>query len=198
MAIAAAAVLTISVVGYQVSHLRTSVASQDSYIAEISRETSSIVRVGLKDHVHCAVFRKFPDSPPTFEEMAAKLGPEYKDLLPAMEAQVPRGMKVVMAHKCRYQGRQYIHLVARDGRNMVSLVIAKRGEGEAFESDLRAVVNGAEGPLYSAGVRQYSIAGFETPDHLVYLVSDMNQNQNLRLMQAMTAQVRQILTHPQG
>ena len=187
MAIAAAAVLTIAVVGYQLNGLRNRMVSQDSYIADLSRETSSIIRVGLKDHVHCAVFRKFPDSPPTFEEMAAELGPEYKDLLPAMAAHVPTGMTVVMAHKCSYQGRQYIHLVARDGRNMISLVIAKRGEGEAFET-----------PFYSTSVRQYSVAGFETPEHLVYLVSDMNQNQNLQLMQAMTARIRQVLTEPQG
>jgi len=192
MAIAAAAVLTVSVVAYQFGHR---VTSPDSYLAEISEQTVPIVRVGLNDHVHCAVFRKFPDSPPSFEEMAARLGAEFADLIPAMERQIPSGMNVVMAHKCKYKGREYVHLIARDGRHLVSLVIANRGEGEAFESDLKAVVMGSE-PLYSASVRQFAIAGFETPRHLVYLISDLDREQNLNMMRAMTTPVRQALREP--
>jgi len=54
------------------------------------------MKVGLGDHVHCAVFRKFPKNPPTFEEMAAKLGPEYEGLLPLVKA---GDMQIVMAHR---------------------------------------------------------------------------------------------------
>ena len=194
LAVAAAIALAVSTAGYQVGHLRNSVSAQDEYIGKISGETAPIIRVGLKDHVHCAVFRKFPLNPPTVDEMAAKLGPEYADLIPAVQAQVPPEMKVVLSHKCRYNGRQYVHLVARGGDHLISLVIAKRGEGEAFEGDLKAVVNGAEGALYSAGEREYAIAGFETRQHLVYLISDLDQTRNLHMLTAMSTRLHQIIS----
>jgi hypothetical protein len=178
---------------YQVGHLRNGVAAQDEYIAKISGETAPIIRVGLKDHVHCAVFRKFPANPPTIGEMAAKLGTEYADLIPVVQAQLPPGMKVVLAHKCRYKGRQYIHLAARGGDHLISLVIARRSEGEAFEGNLKAVVNGSDGALYSAGEREYAIAGFETTQHLVYLVSDLDQTRNLHMLSVMSPRVHEVI-----
>jgi len=198
MAIAAAAVLTIGVVGYQLGHLRDTAARQDSYLAQIAGETAPIMRVGLKDHVHCAVFRKLPARQPSFQEMTAELGPEYADLLPVLEKNTPPGMRVAMAHKCRYRGRQYVHLVATDGQHLMSLILAQREDGEAFEAELREVARESGAPLYSTGVRDYSIAGFETEKHLVYLVSDTDQTRNLRTLQAMTAPVREVLRRSEG
>jgi hypothetical protein len=198
LAIAAVAVLTLSIAAYKMRLPGNGGTSPDSYLAELSNETAPIIRVGLSDHVHCAVFRKYPANPPSLEEMTASLGPEFADLVPAMASRIPEGMKVVLAHKCKFKGREYVHLIARDERNLVSLVIAKRSEGEAFESDLKAVVNGSDLPVYSAAVRQFAIAGFETPEHLVYLISDMNPDTNLHMMRAMAAPVRQALLKNEG
>ena len=194
IAAAAAAILAVTTAGYEVGHLRNTVATQDEYIAKISDETAPIIRVGLKDHIHCAVFRKYAPEPAPIEEMTLKLGAEYADLIPALQAQAPPEMKIAIAHKCRYKGRQYLHLVARGGDHLISLVIADRGEGEAFESDIKAVVNGAGGQFYSAGVREFAIAGFETGQHLVYLVSDFDQTRNLHMMTALSPQIRRLIS----
>jgi hypothetical protein len=198
MAIAAAIVLSVSTAAYRLGPSSRPPASPESFIAAVSAETPGIMRAGLNDHVHCAVFRKFPDSPPVLTEMLAKLGPAYADLLSVMQAGAPAGMRVVLAHKCQYRGRQYVHLVARSGARLVSLVIAKRSDGEVFENNLRAVVTGSGTFLYSTAVREYAIAGFATAGHLVYVVSGMDQRQNLGVLQAMEPRIRQILSRTEA
>ena len=41
-------------------HLRLTKASQDAYIASVSSHMGALMRIGLRDHIHCSVFRKYP------------------------------------------------------------------------------------------------------------------------------------------
>lgn len=53
-------------------------------------------------------------------------------------------------------------------------------------------------PFYRSGVQRFEIASFETRDHLVYLVSDLPQQENMRMMLAVAPGVRSVLTHVEG
>lgn len=197
IALAAAAMLA---VGFTVWRVEFHPPGQDTYLAQVSSGVARIMRVGLNDHIHCAVFRKYPAQPPSLERMTQLLGPQYADLEPIFAAHVPAGARVVLAHHCSFRGRHYVHLIARDGARLVSLVIARREQGEAFEDDLRAVAQERGAAMYSTGAQKYSIAGFETPAHLVYLVSDLGEQENLRVMESMAAKIREALsrTEQQG
>jgi hypothetical protein len=154
---------------------------------------SPAMQVGFNDHVHCALLRKYPTGLP-MAQMVRDLGPGYADLVPAIEQHLPGDYRVESAHRCAWRGRSYVHVVARSGSSVLSLVIAKRAAGEAFENDLRTIVSSADGvPLYTSAVERFSLAGFETRDHLVYLISDLDQNQNLVTLEAMTPQLRSAL-----
>jgi hypothetical protein len=63
---------------------------------------------------------------------------------------------------------------------------------------LQVVATAAGEQLYSVSAAQYSIAGFETRDHFVYLVSDMDSGQNLtrlqRLLPDLSSTVRALET----
>jgi anti-sigma factor (TIGR02949 family) len=192
MAFAAAALVSVCIAGWQYAH-RPASPNQEAYLHEVSAGVAQIMRVGLNDHVHCAVFRKYPAQPPSLEHMTTLLGPRYADLEPVFAAHLPPGLKVVMAHHCSYRGRRYVHLIARDGARLVSLVIARREQGEAFESDLRAVASEGGAPIFASAAGSFSLAGFETPGHLVYLISDMDQRENTRVMESMAAQVKEAL-----
>jgi anti-sigma factor (TIGR02949 family) len=191
MALAAAAMLAVCIGAWRVEFNHP---DQNAYLQQVSTGVARIMRVGLNDHVHCAVFRKYPAQPPSLEHMTQLLGRQYADLEPIFAAHIPPGVKVVLAHQCSFRGRRYVHLIARDGTRLISLVIARRQEGEAFENDLRAVAEEGGEAMYSAGAPQFSIAGFETPAHLVYLVSDLSQQQNLHVMEAMAVQLRDALS----
>jgi len=192
---AAAAILTMTLgIAYQFGHLRLTPASQESYIGTISSRLASVMRVGLGDHVHCAVFRKYPRQAPPPETVAAEIGPDYFPLVQLVRDHIPGNQRVVMAHRCRYHGRRFAHLTMVDGSHLTSLVIAERQPGETFQSSgLAPALSDAGLPIYHSSVQRFQINGFQTSRHLVYLVSDLSQDANQRMMASLARPVRDLL-----
>jgi hypothetical protein len=197
LAVAAVVLLAVGVTNFwRTGGLRFTPASQEAYIDSLRAGVSPVMQVGLQQHVHCAVYRKMTSPFPTAEEMARTLGHDDADLVPAMQRHLPSSFRVVLAHRCNYDGRPYIHLAATDGHRLISLLITNRAQGEAFENDLRAVATEADAPLYTSSIQRFTISGFETRDHLVYMVSDLDPGQNLSAFEAMVPDVaRTIRTH---
>jgi anti-sigma factor (TIGR02949 family) len=195
-AVSVAAALLVCIgatIAYQLGHLRLTVASRESYIASVSTHVASIMRVGLGDHVHCAVFGKFPKSP-NLEKFAAEMGPEYAGLIPVVRQNVPEELSLVAAHRCRYHGRRFVHLALKSDSRLLSVVIALKGDGEAFTTEeLVPVLTEAGIPIYRSGVQRFQIAAFESGAHLVYVISDLPQQQNLQLIRAMAPAVKAFL-----
>jgi len=198
--VAAVALLSVGLtVAYQLGHLRVTAKSQEAYIGSISTRVSNIMKVGLGDHVHCAYFRKFPKTPPTLAEMSAKLGPEYEGLLSLVKDRVPADLPIVMAHRCKFHGREFIHLAFRNDSRLLSMVISLKRDGESFTKETLAPVLADSGiPVYRAGVQRFEIAGFESRDHLVYLVSDLPGQKNADIMTAMAPAVTEFLNKPKA
>jgi hypothetical protein len=181
-------------IAYQFGHLRWTADSQNSYLTALSNSVATLFRPGLKDHVHCAVYRKYPKVAPAAARLQHELGPEYRELLTVVSQHVPRGYQTMIAHRCRYQGRQYVHLALKGSGGVVSLVIAQKGAGESFTTEqLRPVLVSAGTPFYQAQAQRYAISAFETADHLVYTVSELSLEQNTKLMAAMAPQVQVVL-----
>jgi hypothetical protein len=191
------AVLAVAIGGgiaYELGHLRLTVNSQESYITSVSNRVATIMRVGLGDHIHCTVFRKFPKSPEGIAALTGKLEGEYKGLAAIVKAHAPKDSELVTAHHCRYRGRRFAHLAVRDGSNLMSLVVARKNEGESFETEglMPALIESGI-PVYRAGVQRFEIASFESPDHLVYFVSDLDQQKNTEMLVAMAPEIRHML-----
>ena len=194
LAVAAAIVLFLTAaIAYQRGYLRLTRGSQDSYLATISAPIAGVMRVGLGDHVHCAVFQAFPNRHPTFEQMGHDMG-QYKDLTPLIREKIPGDYRVVMAHQCRYRGRRFVHVTLASKTALVSLVISRRNEGESFEKDaLIPVVTESGIPIYQVQTQRFEISGFATRDHLIYIVSNLPQQDNLRMMLALAPTVKSFL-----
>lgn len=182
-------------IAYQLGHLRLTSAAQDSYIASVSTRVASILRVGLKDHIHCAVYRKFSKTPPPVEALVADLGPQYGELAQVVRQQAPAGYQVVIGHKCRYEGRQFVHLALRNqGGQLLSLVIARKHQGESFQTERIPAARTSKGtPFFEAQTQRFAISAFETGEHLVYTVSGLPAHQNMGILVAMAPQVSQVL-----
>ncbi len=197
-----AAALLVSVgalVSYQLGHLRITASSQESYIAAISSRVAGVMTVGLGDHVHCTVFRKFPKNPPTLEEMTAKLGPEYAGLLPLVKDRLAGDMQIVMAHRCSYHGRKFVHLAMRGDSKLLSMVISLKRDGESFtKENLLPVLSDSGIPMYRSGVQRFEIAGVESRSHLVYVVSDLPGKENLAFLTALAPAVTDLLNKVKG
>jgi hypothetical protein len=193
---AATAALFVGIgIAYQLGHLRLTRGSQDSYISSVSNRISSIMRVGLRDHIHCSVFRKYPKDAPSISHLNETLGPEYSALIPVVNSHVPNDYRMMLAHKCSYQRRRFIHLSLMKGSSLISLVIAKKGEGESFETErLVPALTQANVPFYRSVAQRFQISAFETRDYLVYLISDLPEQQNTNIMIAMAPQVAAVLS----
>jgi len=167
---------------------------QDAYIGRISSGLSNILQVGLRDHVHCAVFRKYPKNPPAFAEMAHALGPQYAGLVPLVKTKVPDEYRVILAHRCHVQGRSYVHLVLRSPSSLLSLIITKKNPGESIPAaQLTPVLEAAGVPVYRAAASQFQVAAFETPAYLAFVISDLPEERNLQLAAAIAPSVQGFL-----
>lgn len=191
VAVVAGASLTIA---YQLGQLRITTASQESYVASVSQRVVSIMRVGLRDHIHCAVFRKYPKTAPLLQEVAAELDPKHHGLLTAVREQVPPDYQVLMAHECRYKGREYLHLALRRESRLLSVVVAAKQNGERFaDSGLVPAMTQAGVLVYTSDVQRFRIAAFESQKHLVYVISDLPGRQNLEMMARLSQGLHQFL-----
>ena len=194
MLAAAAAVLVTIWLGYPRAGLPalTDRPAQAAYIEKISANVAAVVRVGLRDHVHCAVFRRYPKDPQPAEKMVQELGPEYQGLLPLLQAAAPEGYRCVMAHQCSYAGRRYVHLTLKKGEKVLSLVIARKDAGETMAG--MPVVRQVSGiPVYEAKAERYQVAGFETGSYMAYVISEMSRAKNLEVAAVLAPGVSRLL-----
>jgi anti-sigma factor (TIGR02949 family) len=153
---------------------------QDAYILRISRTISAQLSPGLKDHVHCAIFRKYPRNPPTLEQMAKDMGPANGGLVQLVKQNVPERYRMVMAHQCSYKGRKYTHLTLRDGAHLISVVIARKETGETL-AKLQPAVQPSGIPVYQSTAERFQVAGFETAQYLAFVVSDIGADRNMEI-----------------
>src|SRR5262249_49370965 len=100
--------------------------AQNAYITRVSANLAAVLKVGLGDHIHCSIFRKYPKEASTIEKMEGDLGPTYSGLLPVVRAAVPQGYRVIMAHQCSYARRKFIHLTFEKDGGLLSLVVARK------------------------------------------------------------------------
>jgi hypothetical protein len=198
--VAAVAVLFLGVgIAYQVGLLRFTADSQEAYARSVTGRVPVLLAVGLGDHIHCSLFRKYASNAPKVEHLTQDLGPQYAGLIPVMNENIPPGYSLMMAHQCRYHGRRFVHLTLKNDGKLLSLVIAKKSEGESFSTaGLPQALSQAGVPFYTGSVQRFEIASFETKDHLVYIVSNMPRDQNTQLMLAMAPGIRTVLTHLEG
>lgn len=196
VAVAAACAVCVGVVvAYQLGHLRLTAGSQESYISSVSTRVVTLMRVGLGDHIHCSVFRKFPKDPPKVEDLAAKLGPQYRGLIPIVRSKIPGDYRLMLAHQCSYHRRKFVHLSLKNGSQLISLVITRKGEGETFEAgDLLPALAQSGISFYNSGVQRFQIAAFESRDYVVYFISDLPQQKNTEMMLAVAPQVKDFLS----
>lgn len=168
---------------------------RDAYLGRISSRLAPILQVGLRDHVHCAVFRKYPKDPPAFTEMARDLGPQYAGLVPLVKARVPDEFRVFLAHRCSVQGRNYVHLILRSPSSLLSLIVTRKNPGESFPAaQMPPVIQAAGVTVYRAGATQFQVTAFETPVYLAFFISDLPEKRNLQLAAALAPPVQEFLS----
>jgi hypothetical protein len=166
--------------------------AQNAYIQKISSRMPAVLKAEMADHVHCAFFRKKEKTVPSPAEMEKELGPSYQGLLPAVAATIPDGYRIVMAHHCSYQTRQFVHLTLENDGNLISLVIARKQDGESF-AGLAPTATHDGIPMYQSAAGRFQVAGFEAGQFLAYIVSDLKGKANLEVASALAPRIHELL-----
>jgi len=194
--IPAAAALVVGVVmtAYHFGSFRYTDASRASYISLVSDRVAPFIKIGLGQHIRCAVFRTYPKDPQPIETVERSLAPEYRGLVPIVERYVPDGFHLVMAHRCADDNRKFVHLTFSNGSSLISLLVTRKDQGEAFdEAGLLSAIAASGTPVYREGSQRFQVSAFQSPEYLVYFVSDLPANQNNAMMLSMAPQVQDFL-----
>ncbi len=146
---------------------------------------TQILKIGFDNHMHCAVDKGFAKRRFAEEEMYAQLGPDFGNLVAMVKARPTDAFELIVAHRCRFQGREFDHLILKGQQTAISLVLTKndgqsfsrRGAAEASQSSAVA--------LYEASFRNIEVTGFETGDYLAFVVSDLGRESNRQFASTM-------------
>ncbi len=143
------------------------------------QKTHTLQRVGLDDHLHCAIAGEYPHQTEK-AVMVQDLGPYAPMLQPILD--LSPGDPVVSAHRCTVSGRTYVHVILRRGTTLVSVILTRRRDKEAFPGTLATLVShGNSAHLHEGEMGAYSVAGFEAGAYLGYVVSALPDQQNSEL-----------------
>ncbi|MFN2454483.1 MAG: anti-sigma factor [Pyrinomonadaceae bacterium] len=160
-----------------------------------STQTNELLTIGLLDHLECALGKGYAQEHNSHFEMSQNLGAAYEKLLPLTQAQAGDAYEIVAAHHCDVGKRSFTHLILRNGDAILSLVITRK-KGEAFPADggsSLAVLRPSGVPLYQGRLQNFAVAGFETPSHLAFVVSNLSAEDNLRIAAHLAPSVRDFL-----
>jgi hypothetical protein len=177
------------------------VVAQDKFISVVSTGLAPLLRVGFGDHLHCAVARKFPQGFPKQHELKPhqKLETGWEPLPQFVTKLVPARYKLILSHRCGYKNRRFTHLTFRGEGKLISLVISpKEGSESMRASELVPQLQMAGIPVYQRGVNNYQVAGFESKNYLAWVISDLDQADNLGLASALAAPVERFLDALKG
>ncbi len=91
---------------------------------------------------------------------------------------------MLSVHDCEYQGKQFTHVVIRNGSNIVSVFFDK--------SDiLSAPKDSRIGPIMSGVENGFQVASFANNTQPIFVVSDMPETENLNIARAISSSLGQ-------
>jgi len=162
---------------------------------EEGRPVGEILQVGMTDHIRCAVTFYSGDIPPaSMEKMKMGVGEEFEELIPIVEQGIDRA-SLVVAHRCSFEGREYVHLVLKgEGDTLISIAITERLDGERLQdrADADTVVDGRS--IFRTEIDGFEIAGFESGDYLVFVASNLSVTENLQAIGEIVGGVNRVLS----
>ena len=153
---------------------------------------AAVLKVGLDDHIHCAVGTWYRGREFSDERMARDLGPQFAGLAPMVKSVIPAEMKMLVAHQCQVNGRNFVHFILQKQERTFSLIITRK-DGESFADIAGAKILNSGVRIHESRMQNFEVAGTETRDFLVYFISDSTGDQNAQIARNLAAPVRDYL-----
>ena len=156
---------------------------------------SKLLALGVSDHIGCAIANHQSATPPDFAAVIdpKRMGPSYGRLAPAIASQLGE-FKFVDGHRCKVGGRIYPHLILERNGTLLSVSLLEKQPGEAFPSGMFNGAKKLDGlSIYQGRQESYSVAGFETSKHMIFVSSAFGDEENLDLARKIAVPTADIL-----
>ncbi len=111
--------------------------------------------------------------------------------MPFIKGKLGNDYKIVAAHNCRVNKRDFAHLILRNDDKTLSVILAKKNGEELSLNDRNEA---SDVVLYNGRTQDYTIAGFRTSEHLAFVVSNLKPDENARVASEIAPDVRRLLT----
>jgi hypothetical protein len=134
---------------------------------------ADLATLAAGDHQNCAVKFALAEKPISLQEAAERYDSAYSTLRtsPPDVVQTAAGtLRVADRHSCVFDNRRFGHVVFRLDDHLISMLMT-RDEGRRVSS------SGSQPLSWLPTTRGLSMASFRTPDHVVYIVSDLRDSQ---------------------
>jgi len=194
--IAAAAALVLMLGGYTLMRNAGvfSPGTEQARLSEVSAQAMQVLKIGLGDHVRCAIDHRFAERSLTDEKMAELLGESYAQIATDLKLNAPAGYLLTAAHKCRIDGRQFAHLILKKPEGFVSVILTHK-QGESYPAAGSGTTIESFGvKLHQAQLDGFQVAGFETSQYLGFFVSGLGAQENLQVASKLAPVLRNHLT----
>ncbi|MBL8179972.1 MAG: hypothetical protein JNK48_35155 [Bryobacterales bacterium] len=150
-------------------------------------QLAATLGIGRHDHVHCTLERQKPP----FGALQRPLPPSHAAIVPAAQRAMPPAFALAESHTCRVQGRAFTHLVFSDGSHRVSFIVTAKRQAETLPRAWLLAKMKADGiAVYQDTAEGLQTAAIETPHSLGFVVSDLGERENLRLMAAVASAIQ--------
>jgi anti-sigma factor RsiW len=137
------------------------------------------------DHRYCALKFSLPEKPISLDKAAMIYGAYNKDLDKAVFAPLSENLgdkiKFLEAHSCIINGRQFAHVVLKYQERVISVLVARRDTETEIENGDAISCQTAE---------DLRVACFQTAKFGVFVVSDLEEAENLRIARMISASVK--------
>ena len=139
----------------------------------------------IGDHKYCALKFSLKENPIGLADAAKKYGNFNKDLDKAVIAPLKEvfgdKVKFLEAHSCIINGRRFAHVVVQYQKRVISVLVAKREDNAETE-------NGDA--ISCQSLEDLRIACFQTAKFGVFVVSDLNETENLKIARTISPSVK--------
>lgn len=152
----------------------------DIYATELP--PNNLINVAFGDHQFCAIKYdkrepvKWAETPVKYENIELVAVPELKNVL--------ADFKLKGSHTCEYKGTKFTHLVLKNGKEVVSVMMTDKKQAEKLGENIA---------YYSS--KKYQMARFDVKDTAVFVVSDLNKQINSQAARALYNPLRKHLAN---
>lgn len=151
----------------------------DDITADSDANLARMSEFAAGDHRDCAIGHRLPDRPISLEDAGRKHDPAFSDLRKAVMSQSV-DFNLVMAHACLFKGRWFAHLVVRHRERLVSLLVTKLDGAGANAPSNKRLSQDPEGQVIACSTAEgFRISCFRTVKYAVFVVSDLEEGENL-------------------